>query len=393
MRKKNKKYVRSGEVGLWVVSIFMLALLILTIILGYVLFIKPSNDSAGKNAPIPVSFPEKKLIYSESIKDSPEVALNGAHEFWQKRNYLFITSAIDHGLEIMNIADPANPKHVGSFIDNETTLMRKPHSVSVSDNYAFVGSMEDGAIQVLDISNPATPAPVSFLADTNEMGLKGMHGTSIYKGYLYVAGTGENALTILDISDPKALKHVKTIFDDDALSLKAPHSAVFKNDYAYVIAAKEGIQILNIANPADPKPVSAFKQDSHGHTLDGGHDVYIFGNYLVTASYAAGLNFFDISDPEKLIEVAEIRATKENGLESVADLDVAGNFLFAVSEVGSALVMVDITDPKNPQIIDVLRDDGTGEMFLWNGHYVHVIGNYVYVAGLQNGFGIVKYNK
>lgn len=391
MKEKNKKLFLLGAAGLWVLAIFLAAALVALVAFGYLFFFKSETVEKDAAVATPVSVTEKKLIYHLSVKDDAEKALNGAHEFWRNGNYLYITSVIDHGLEIMDVTDPSQPEHVGAFFDTEATLMRKPHSVSFLGNYAFVGSMEDSAIQALDISNPAKPLPVASISDNESMGLKGLHGTSIYQNYLYVVGTGENALTVLDVSNPREMKHIKTIFDSDAISLDAPHNMVFRDNYAYIITAKEGVQIMDVSNPADPQPVSAFTTDHHGHTMSGGHDIKLFGNYLVTASYVDGLNFFDRSDPRKLVEISEIHPSKENGLEGAADMNIAGNNLFVASEVGSALAMVDIADPKNPAIKDVLKDDGSGEMFLWNGHSIYSIGEYVYVSGLQNGFGIVRY--
>jgi len=120
----------------------------------------------------------------------------------------------------------------------------------------------------------------------------------------------------------------------------------------------------------------------------------IKGNYLFVASYVDGFTIFDISDPKDPKFVSEIHPTEENGLLSAADLDISsdGRYAFVVSEVGHALVMIDISDPANPEIKDVMKDDGSETMFLWNGHFVRVVGNYIYVAGLQEGFGIVKFS-
>ena len=148
---------------------------------------------------------------------------------------------------------------------------------------------------------------------------------------------------------------------------------------------------MDITNPASPRHVAILQHDDYNNKRDGGHDIKIHGNYLITASYVDGLNFFDISNPIRPIEVAEIHSTEENGLMAVADLAISENYLFAVSEVGNALVMIDIANPLKPVIVDVIHDDESGEMFLWNGHYVETYNNYVFVAGLQDGFGIAKF--
>lgn len=367
---------------------------ILTIVAAAVFFILAGNKSFNKRKQLQetgnLNKASVELSYFHSIADNAEMALAGAHEFGIRGNYLYITSVKDHGLEVMDISDPGNPKHISAFFDNEETFMKKPHSIVFKDNYAYVSATEDGAIQVFDISNPTDPRPVSYLKDDEEIGLKGVHGIAINSYYLYAAGTKDNALEIIDISDPREIKHAAVIFDNKETSLKGPHSIAFKDNYAYIITAEEGIEVIDISNPVNPAHVSSYTENDHGHKFGGGHDIIIRGKDLFTASYVDGLGFFDITDPAKIKFVSEIHPSEENGLMSASDLALSGNNLFAVSEASGALVMADISDIGKPVLKSIIRDDGSGTMFLWNAHYVGTAGDYVYTAGLENGFGIVK---
>jgi hypothetical protein len=327
-----------------------------------------------------------KLSYLNSIKDSEELALSGAHEFEIYNNYLYVTSVRDSGLEIMDISDSAKPKHIGAFFDNENTLMKKPHSVSFRENYAFLGSMGDSAIQVLDISNPKNITPISFL----ELGLKGLHGTAINGNYLYAAFTSDNAIEIIDISNPMNLKIITTLFDDETMSLASPHEFLFMDNYAFVLSGTEGLEILDISDPENPKHVSSLAENTKT-ALNGGHGMVIAGNYAYIAGYVDGFAIVDIADPKNPKQTGAIYPTEENGLLSAADIDLAGNYAFVVSEVGNSLTMIDISNSENPQIINSIKDDGSGDMFLWNGHFIKANGKYLYIAGLQDGFGVAEY--
>lgn len=333
------------------------------------------------------------LSYLRSVIDNSEMALSGAHEFGIRENYLYVTSIKDHGLEIMDISDQGNPKHVGAFFDNDQTFMKKPHSVIFKDNYAYVSATEDGAIQVFDISDPVSPQPISFVRDNEKMALKGVHAIAINGNYLYAAGTKDNGLEVIDISNPNSIKHVAAVFDNEETSLKGPHSIAFKDNYAYILTAEEGIEVMDISDPTDPRHVYSYTENDHGHDFGGGHDIIIRGSNLFTASYVDGLGFFDITNPIKIKLISEIHPSEENGLMSASDLVISGNNLFAISEVSGALIMVDISDTSQPAIKGIVRDDGSGKMFLWNGHYIETVGDYVYTAGLEDGFGVVKIKK
>lgn len=323
--------------------------------------------------------PTEKLTYFQSVQDNEFLALDGAHEFWLKDNYLFVTS-IREGFSIFDISDPAEPKHVAAVFNNDEILLKAAHSVMFYQDYAFVSAAKDNAIQVFDISNPTNPIAITAIKEKIG-GLAAIHLIAINDHYLYSGGMDDDTLGIWDISNPKNPKHIISIRGSAEFPLKHPHGLGFKENYVY-IAWDGGLEVLDNSNPLQPKYITAIKG------LDGAHDLEIVGNYLYTISYRDGLDVFDISRPEAPVRIATIVPSEENGLLSSSDGDIAGNYLFVVSEGSHALTMIDISNPSNPTVKDVLRDDGT--TYLYNGHFVRVIGDYVYVAGLQDGFGIVK---
>ena len=151
----------SGATWIWaVVIVFLVVILVVTV---GAFFKRTTSLNTEKSKQEESSRTSQQISYIRSVKDNEEMSLLGAHEFAIRDNYLYVTTVRDHGLEIMDITNPANPKHIGAFFDNDETLMRKIHSVALYSNYAFLGSMEDNAIQVLDISNPKNILPVKSL--------------------------------------------------------------------------------------------------------------------------------------------------------------------------------------------------------------------------------------
>ena len=61
------------------------------------------------------------------------------------------------GLTILDISDPAQPTHVGSFTGGG---WYHSTSVAVGEHYAYIASEAMG-VQIIDVSNPAEPAPVT----------------------------------------------------------------------------------------------------------------------------------------------------------------------------------------------------------------------------------------
>ena len=364
-------------------------IIILVIIAGAAVFIRQFSGQQEETGANGGKESNKHLSYFRSINDDETMALAGTHEFWRKGNNLYITSIKDHGLNVFDISDPANPKFISAFSDDEKTLMKRGHSVMFSGNYAFVSATGDNAIQVFDISDPIKISPVSIIKEKEgeKSCLKGLHGIGIKGNYLYAAGTGDNSVCIADISDPKNPRLVKTIFDSGELVLRGPHSIHFIENYLYVLG-DEGLQVFDISEPTNPKPVFLTTEG-----VKGGHDLKQKGNYLYTVGYQDGLSVFNVTNPKEPVRIAGISPAEESGLYFASDGDIIGNYWFVVSEKSNSLIMVDISSPSNPTIKEILRIDEEKTPFLYNGHTIRAIGNYLYVAGLQDGFGIIKFSE
>ncbi len=366
--------------------IFAIAI-ILVFVAGTAIFIL---QSFGQKEKINIEKEKKFLSYERSYYDNETMPMDGAHEFWLKENYAYLTSIKDHGFLVFDISDPANPKLISSFADNDQTLMKRGHTIMFYKNYALIGSTGDNAVQVLDISDPLKITPVAALKEKEggKSCLKGLHGMELKGDYLYVAGTGDNSICFWNISDLKnAEGSFSAIYDNENLALEGPHSIHFVENYMYVLG-DEGLQVFDISRPNEPKPIFATTEG-----VKGGHDIEQKGNYLYFANYEDGGSIFDVSNPKEPKLTGRISPTEENGLSFAADGDIIGNYWFVVSEKSHSLTMIDITDPLNPFIKETMRFDEEKRPLLFNGHFIRTIGNYLYVSGLQDGFGIVKFSE
>lgn len=371
-------------------------IVILIIAVGITIFaLKPFSRQQKETGTATVA--ENKdnyLSYIHSIYDDENMALDGTHEFLRnpKDGYLYITSIKEHGLNVFDVSNPTTSQFISSFKDNNDNnevLMKRGHDVRFFGDYALIGATGDNAIQILDISDPKNISAVSIIKDKEEEKscLKGLHGMGINGNYLYIAGTGDNGLCVADISDPKNPRLVKNIFDNGELALGGPHSIHFMDNYLYVLG-DEGLQVFDISRPTEPMPIAAFREG-----VKGGHDIEQKGIYVYTAAYQDGLSIFDVSNPAMPKRVSGIAPTEENGLSFVSDGDIIRNYWFVVSEKSHSLMMVDVSSPINPTIKEILRFDEEKMPFLYNGHTIKAIGNYLYVAGLQDGFGIMKFSE
>ena len=133
-------------------------------------------------------------------------------------NYAYVTSFYSNALEVIDISDPANPKHASSLSHGEGgALLQGPIAIQISGNYAYIASQGSQAIEVVDISNPLKPKHYSFfsfISDTEKYSIFSVENIYIHENYAYTLvkrtslGYDEfhPLFFIIDISNPAALQ-------------------------------------------------------------------------------------------------------------------------------------------------------------------------------------------
>ncbi|HYQ88846.1 MAG TPA: choice-of-anchor B family protein, partial [Candidatus Binatia bacterium] len=75
------------------------------------------------------------------------------------RGYLYTTetdpSAINRGIHIFSLADPANPVRIGIYEASDV------HDITVKGTRGYACSIPDGKVHILDLSNPAIPVEIA----------------------------------------------------------------------------------------------------------------------------------------------------------------------------------------------------------------------------------------
>ena len=100
-----------------------------------------------------------------------------------------------------------------------------------------------------------------------------------------IVAVGTEGLDIFEVNDPTKPKHLSH------LNLEyAANDVYLEDNYAYVADSDNGLVIVDVSNPIEPKVV--------GHYYTGwAEDVYIKDNYAYVAVGDNGLVILDINDP------------------------------------------------------------------------------------------------
>jgi len=169
---------------------------------------------------------------------NPNGVLNGARRITIAGTYAYILTP--RGLVVVNIENPLAPK-----IESETGFV-DPQGIAVQFRYAFVVDRE--GLKVLDVTSLAHPR----LVPGATVALEEAHNIYVARTYAYVAG-GKQGLVIIDVERPEQPR-IDQIFTaegelNDTRDVKLSMTAA--SAFAYLADGKNGLRIVQLFAPND----------------------------------------------------------------------------------------------------------------------------------------------
>ncbi|MFQ5602708.1 MAG: choice-of-anchor B family protein [bacterium] len=199
------------------------------------------------------------------------------------QHFAYTVNGLDNGEgKVVDIANPAEPKIVGSF--------PSAHNIFIAKNgYMY---LEDPGLKILDLNaDPTNPALVWDSGD-----FRG-HDAAVIGDRLFDFH-GFSGTNIYDVSNPADPQLLGSITDKD---IAFHHSGWVTEDGQFLFICDEladqsnrpaDITIWDISAPAAPQKVNQIADPNA--TV---HNLYIVNNFAVASYYSAGLRIFDVSQP------------------------------------------------------------------------------------------------
>jgi hypothetical protein len=265
--------------------------------------------------------------------DAQEVAVAGPYAY---------VADWDGGLRVVDVADPRRPVEIG-HLTNWAAF-----SVAVAGRYAYVGA-GTGGLQVVDISDPAHPREAGsytlFQMNFLRVAVAGPYA---------LAMDGDMALRVVNIANPA--QPVETAFyagPGHTWDVAVSGNYAYTSDYWY---PGGGVHIVGLAGARRPVEV--------GYYLAGGvtAGVAVSGTYLYVAAWSNGLHIVDVSDPEQPRRVGSFMAG------TAEDVAVQGNYAYMTADAG--LDILDVSNPVLPVLVGTLP--GPYGHIVLNGHYAYL---------------------
>lgn len=298
-----------------------------------------SNETEnGEVAIININDPLKPVIASRIQQDAVDAKI------W--KNYLYIVSGsntynLNHNGQIFDLANPTQPKQVGSIPDF--------HNIFIDDlGYLYVTGYFDNPtisktkgleVSIYDLNpDPKFPKLVSSILSSPDFIIPA-HDIFVKGDRLYIFSTSSSYIEIVDIQDrgsPKSLS--RYTFENN----ENVHSGwVTKDDQYLYVCLEEAedseidIVILDISNTSSITPVGSIHD-----TENVIHNAYIIEDIAYTSFYNAGFRVYDVSDPiDPLLVYSYDTNPLSDGLGAFGVYPFSKSGIIAVSDWANGLFL------------------------------------------------------
>ena len=285
---------------------------------------------------------------------------------------------------------------MASLTDDSTVALDGAYDVDTfaagSDIYAVVASASDDGLQIINLTRPADPTPVASLTDDSTVALDGAVAVDtirIGSGiYAVSVSPNDNGLQIINLTDPADPTPVASLTDDTSVHLGGARGVAALNlgSGAYaVVASNDGLQVVEITDPADPTPVARVPNGVHAALGDAS---------AVAASNDDGLQVVEITDPADPADPVPV-AQVPNGVHaalrdaSAVDTFTMNGGTYAVVATADGIVVVDLADPAGPILAGAAQDNAA----LYGASAVeafHTAGHVYVAVAVPDGGGAVR---
>ena len=237
--------------------------------------------------------------------------------------------------------------------------------------------------------------------DGGEQDLDKHNMVAMWNGYMVMPWAndfGQGGVTFFDVSDPCSPVSVGGGFD---MQMRETHSMTFakRDGTTWMVTASienlltGGILFWDISDVTAPSVASRLNVEGFGfgdayRRVTFSHQWA--GNIVYVASAQSGIHIVDATDPANPEVVNQFRFEP---IAQIGQLQVIGNLLVATTAEGTRAILLDVSDPVNPQPIpggDFVAMDAEGTPR--EAYFTTTTGGYLYFARKDSGGGLIIYD-
>jgi choice-of-anchor B domain-containing protein len=272
---------------------------------------------------------------------SPRITgtIAGASSAWREvrtyREYAYVTTEAQTGLDIVDLRDPDRPAKVRTWSDTFASA----HSLWIDQETGLLyANGTQSGMHVLDLTaDPTNPREVGVFADFY------VHDCYTRGSRLYAAAIRNGFLATLDVSRPDAIREISRFTTGGSFT----HNAWLTRDGRYVFTTDEraGSPLEGWDLLASP-PLKVSQYIGAPGTIP--HNVMIDGDRLVLSHYTEGVHMLDVRDPAspRLMGFYDTYAGASTGFNGAWGAYIfPGSNLIVVDDINGGLFVVEYTGP------------------------------------------------
>ena len=217
--------------------------------------------------------------------------LNQEQPFHPIYHYAFVTDSVE-GLIVVNVdtladGEPRNNFFKRDAVWNENNILKGARHITLGGNYAYIAA--DAGLVVVDVSDPLHPKLSSVLP------VRDARASAIQFRYLWVSSAdGMLLFDVTDLAKPRPIPEA-------TVPLANPQRIYVARTYAYVAAKKDGLVILDVKNPEQPRIYQQVQFAGTAHPIDDAEDVIVGTTNASLFAYVAdgrnGLKVLQLTSP------------------------------------------------------------------------------------------------
>ncbi len=243
---------------------------------------------------------------------------------------------------VADLADPRNPRQVGSFEAPDEGF--DPIALKLQGDVAYLVTRSQ-ELHLYDVSEPERP---QLLGSTVLVGGAPVVDLDVAGGYAYVSA--QSALLVVDVSNSAAPVQLRSIERSREASW---HGLLLEGDLGFAGGLSGGLVVLDLSDPAEPRTLTRLDLPVINNQAGRVYEPVRLGRYLLMPADERGLVSIDVSDPLAPVLVNTLPLPGRRAWRAVAD---SGRAL--VVDTGFGLHVIGAEEPSSPLLLRSLERPG-----------------------------------
>ncbi len=250
-----------------------------------------NDDGTLKQVP-----PDEALRLNDEADKAgkPRPAINEEGPIHPLYAYLYIADKFE-GLILVNAAtlldgDPRNNFLSRALTYNPNGVLNFANNITIAGNFAYITT--DKELVIVDLSTPLQPKVVKQLPFD--------HPKAVAVQFLYAFAVDNVGMHVIDIKELQS-KGDAHLVDGAFVALRHAHDIYVARTYAYVADGEDGVAIIDVEKPEQPKLDQTFSAEG---TINDAHSVKVAMTNASLYGYVAdgknGLKILQLTDPETM---------------------------------------------------------------------------------------------